>query len=135
MPNNTLSTLGMISQEWLSPDIESFITTIIFYRLPCTRYKYYVLHILFSCFPKETTLVSLYLMPTHSHDLYIWEGLTDTIFWNTLIITKSEEIRVQCSDRSKDIALITEDHIRRREGFLDMMESIVLMMHWMASLS
>jgi hypothetical protein len=39
------------------------------------------------------------------------------------------------ADRLEYIRLMPEDHMRCREGRLYMMESIVLMMYWMSSLS
>ena len=74
-------------------------------------------------------------MSPDSHYGDIWEELSDLVLWNPLIIAKSEEIGMQCSDRSKDIALISEDHLCRRECRLDRLESRRLIMHRIASLS
>lgn len=73
-------------------------------------------------------------MSPDPHYSDVWEEFSDMRLRHSLIITKSQEIRMQVSDRSKDISLISEDHMRHRECRLYMMESIVLMMHWMSSL-
>ena len=74
-------------------------------------------------------------MSPNPHDLDIRKELSEFFYGNSLIITEGEEIRTELTNRSEDILLITEDHVRLRECGSHLFKSFTFRMDRIVSLA
>ena len=97
--------------------------------------KLFIFHTSFFIPAKQAALPLLCLMSPNPHDLDIRKELSEFFYGNSLIITEGEEIRTELTNRSEDILLITEDHVRLWKCRLHLLESFTLRMDRIMSLS
>lgn len=97
--------------------------------------KLFIFHYSFFIPAKQAALPFLCLISPNTNDFKSREDLFEFLDRNSLIIAEGEEIRTELTNRSEDILLITEDHVRLRECGSHLFKSFTFRMDRIVSLA